>query len=107
MARSGKLFTFDLQPDDGEAWQVVADSRDIYMWERSNKGASFGGLKNNLHMGDLYAIAWGAARRQKLIEQGTTLADFIDRHRLEFDTSREPLGEADPDPTQSAASDER
>lgn len=102
-ARTGKLFTFDLAPDDGDAWRVIADSRDIYMWEKSFKGASFAKLKNDLHMGDLYALAWVAARRQKLVPIDTRLDDFAEAHMLEFDTSTKPEPEPDdPDPTQPA-----
>lgn len=102
MARTGQLFRFYLKPDDGETWEIVADSRDIYMWEKSNKGASFAKLKDDLHMGDLYAVAWTAARRQQLVPMGTTLADFADAHQLEFDTNTTPGEEPEPDPTQSA-----
>lgn len=102
-ARTGKLFTFDLAPDDGEAWRVVADSRDIYAWEKSFKGASFAKLKDDLHMGDLYALAWVAARRQKLVPMDTTLNGFAEQFMLEFDTSLKPEPEPEqPDPTQSA-----
>lgn len=101
-ARTGKLFTFDLAPDDGEAWRVVADSRDIYAWEKSFKGASFAKLKDDLHMGDLYALAWISARRQRLIPMDTTLPDFADGHALEFDTSTRQGEPEQPDPTQPA-----
>lgn len=99
MARSGQLFEFYLKPDDGDAWEVTADSRDVYMWERSTKGASFAKLKDDLHMGDLYAVCWFAARRKGLIPNGTTLADFAEQHHLEFDTSTKPGQEEPPDPT--------
>lgn len=102
MAKTGNLFRFDLKPDDGDSWQVVADSRDIYMWEKTNKGASFAKLKDDLHMGDLYAVAWVAARRQNLIGQGMKLEDFADAHALEFDINTKPAEDVEPDPTQAA-----
>lgn len=102
MARTGQLFRFFLKPDDGDVWEVVADSRDIYMWEKSTKGASFAKLKDDLHMGDLYAVAWVAARRQKLVGQGETLADFAEAYQLEFETGTRPGEDPEPDPTQPA-----
>lgn len=100
--RTGALFRFHLKPSEGDAWEVIADSRDVYAWERSNKGASFAKLKDDLHMGDLYSIAWVASRRQKLVDQSITLTDFVDEHQLEFETNPTPPGDAEPDPTQSA-----
>lgn len=101
-ARTGKLFTFDLAPDDDDAWRVIADSRDIYAWEKSFKGASFSKLKDDLHMGDLYALAWVAARRQRLIPMDTVLSDFAESNALEFDTSTKQGEPEQPDPTQPA-----
>lgn len=95
------MIDFDLKPEaGGDTIKITADSRDIYMWEKSFKGKSFGALKSNLMMEDLYGLAYTAMRRQR--NQQGTLGDFVEQYLLEF---KQKIEVADPDPTQPAASD--
>jgi hypothetical protein len=71
------MFEFTVTPDGGEAYDIVATSRDVLMWERTTKGASFAQLESNLRLVDLYAIAYRAALR---------LGHF-DGHLSDFETS--------------------
>jgi hypothetical protein len=93
------MITFTLTPDHGDDLEVEADSRDIYVWEKTNRGKSLGQLKSNLLMGDLYAIAHITCKR--LTEDvPAKLDDFVKAYALDF----EQEDEGDADPTQSAAS---
>jgi hypothetical protein len=87
------VITFQIAPDNGEKYEVVATSRDILNWERTTKGGSMKQLMEELHLGDLYKVAWFAAKRLSLTTG--TLADFEAGSDLEFETE-------DVDPTQSA-----
>lgn len=101
------MIKFALKPEaGGDLVELTADSRDIYMWERSYKGKSFGALKSKLMMEDLYQLAYVTWRRQRGETVGT-LGDFVDAYLLEFkQTGLGENGEDEPDPTQPAASDE-
>jgi hypothetical protein len=56
------MITFKVKPDHAEQYEVVADSRDIRMWEKTNKGASFGKLESP-SMDDMYKLAFIASQR--------------------------------------------
>lgn len=93
------MIAFTLTPDHGDDLEVEADSRDIYVWEKTNKGKSLAQLKSNLLMGDLYAIAHITCKR--LAEDvPAKLDDFVRAYVLDFEQE-----DGEPDPTQSAASD--
>jgi hypothetical protein len=77
------MFDFVITPDGGESYELTADSRDVYMWERTTRGASIHKLKRDLQMGDLYQIAHRAAKRQGRFEG--TADQFVETHVLEFD----------------------
>ena len=99
------MITFTLTPDYGDPLVVEADSRDIFVWEKTNKGKSLGQLKDNLLMGDMYPIAHIAAKRLGEDVPGK-LDDFVKAYKLDWDED-EAESAADPaDPTQSAASAE-
>lgn len=83
-----------MSPDDGEPFDLAADSRDIATWERVSRGKSFGALQADLRMGDLYAIAHLTAQRHNL---GVgTLTEFTKENALELLDDDE--GAADPTP---------
>lgn len=96
------MINFKLKPEaGGDTVEITADSRDIYFWEKTYKGKSFGKLKSELMMEDLYALAFTAMRRQRNV--AGTLGDFVEQYLLQFDQKQVT---ADADPTQPAASDE-
>lgn len=93
------MINFTIDPEDGDRFEVTADSRDIYTWEkRHKKGKTFQQLMNDLAMVDLYDIAYVAAKRERLVDG--TLDQFVKQCVLDFQVDEAP------DPTQSAASDE-
>lgn len=62
------MFAFKVTPDDGPEFEVTAGSRDVLVWEKTNKGKSFSGLADGLQMADLYKLAFIASKRQGLFE---------------------------------------
>jgi hypothetical protein len=94
------LFDFKLTIDgQDEPVELTATSRDVLMWEKTTKGASFAKLEQDLRMGDLYGVAYRAAAR-KAVFTGT-LEDFCLKVDLEFEDT--PAGsDGDADPTQPA-----
>ena len=95
------MITFTLTPDYGDALTVEADSRDIFVWEKTNKGKSLGQLKDNLLMADMYPIAHIACKRLGE-DVPAKLDDFVKAYKLDWDEEEVE----DADPTQSAASAE-
>lgn len=88
------MFTFTVTPDNGEAFEVKAGSRDVLTWERTGKGKNLMTLRDGLAMGDLYRLAHIAARRQGLFNGD--LKEFETTVELDFEEDDEP------DPTQPA-----
>lgn len=63
------MFTFDVTPDGADTYRLVADSRDISLWERTTKGGpTLAKLQDNAAISDLEVIAFHAASRQGLFE---------------------------------------
>jgi hypothetical protein len=96
------MFTFTVTPDDGQSYKVTATSRDVLHWEKTTKGKSVGALSEaeNFHMGDMFKMAWIAARRQSLF--AGDLKDFEAGHEVDLvDDDEDDDGL---DPTQPAAS---
>lgn len=89
------MFRFKVMPDEGEAYELAATSRDIATWERTNKAASLGRLQSDMRMSDLYKIAHLAAVRQGLYEGAAK--DF------EASADLDVLDEDEADPTRPAA----
>lgn len=52
-----------IKPDSGDEYRLTATTRDIAKWERTNRGASFGKLQEDMHITDVYKIAYHAAVR--------------------------------------------
>lgn len=57
---------FLVTPEDGDPYEVVADTRDIYVWEKTtpNKGVTLQQAMEEIRFLELYRLAWIAARRQ-------------------------------------------
>lgn len=67
------MFVFDVKPDGGSTYRLVADSRDVGVWERTTKGnPSLAKLEQNAAMSDLEVIAYHAAKRQGAYEGSLT-----------------------------------
>ncbi len=110
------MFTFKITPPDGDARLLVADSRDVWVWEHAGRGRSLRGFLANLNMSDCYALAHIACRRQQLFSG--TLDEFASSHVIELpdvtigdDDDGEDSSDADaaaalglPDPTRPAHS---
>jgi hypothetical protein len=96
------MFTFTVTPEHGDPFRVKADSRDIYMWEKTSRDKTLAGLYENMAIVDLYVIAHIASRRQRLF--AGDLAEFV---TCVLDTEEEeaqaaaPFG---PDPSAETAS---
>lgn len=87
---------FKVSPDGGEPYELVTGSRDVLVWEKTNRtGRTAVSLTEGASLMDQYAIAYLGAKRQGLFT-GT---------REEFDSTceLEALGEEEePDPTPPA-----
>lgn len=88
------MINFRVVPDGGEPFDVTASSRDIFQWERTNKGASFQSLMADMRMTDLYKVAYIASRRQGKFTG--TEQDF--QQQCDLDTRDDDEGESDPTP---------
>lgn len=86
-------FTMKITPDGGEPEEYIADTRDIYMWERTNKEAKLGNLMEAFEIDAMYKIAWFAAKRHGLIE-GMKIDEFVATYALDFEEVES--GAADP-----------
>jgi hypothetical protein len=87
------MIDFKVQPEHGEAFEVKADSRDIYVWEKAGRGRSMAKLLSDLHMTELYQVAHIAARRQQLFMG--SLDEFAECV-LHFETDDDEGEDADP-----------
>lgn len=88
------MFDFKIQPDGGDEFTVTAGSRDVLVWEKTTKGASFGSIADGLKLADLYKIAHIAAKRHGLFNG--TLAEFEASCELDM------VAQEEPDPTRPA-----
>lgn len=81
--------------DDGGTHVIDIGSRDLLAWERSVKGASMSKLASG-HIGDWYAIAWAAAKRQGVVGPEMTLAEFEGACDVEIEIGKtaDPTGPA-------------
>ena len=84
---------FKVTPVDGTPYEVGAESRDIYVWEKTNRGKAFGESMRTGSVVDLTEIAYYASRRQGYFTG--TLNEFTTTHDIENAEDEE-----EPDPTQ-------
>ncbi|MBK1785136.1 hypothetical protein [Prauserella cavernicola] len=87
-----------LTPEHGDAIDIETNSRDVLNWERTTKGASFGSFVDDMHIVDLYKIAWYASRR--LGEYSGPLKEFEQAFDLEVDRASDDEDDDELDPTQ-------
>lgn len=88
---SSLSFTFRVEPDGGEPFEVVARSRDIRHWEKITRGASITKISESPSMGDFYSLAYATAQRQGRFTG--TLDDFENTCDLDLIAA---VGEPDP-----------
>ena len=91
------MFDFKVVPDSGEPYDLTADSRDVYLWERTTKGKNLVALRDSLAMGDLYRLAHFAAKRTG--RYASTFDEFVEEHAIDLQDEEE---EEEPDPTPPA-----
>lgn len=85
------MFNFVVQPDEGDKFEVTADSRDVLVWERQKSGRSVAKLLAETHIADAYGLAYIASKRLGHID--CSPKEFEEQHRLIL--GQEP----EPDPT--------
>jgi hypothetical protein len=59
------MISYRCTPEDGDAYDLVADSRDILEWELAKPSRYFGQLQAKPALADLVEIAYFASRRRK------------------------------------------
>lgn len=93
------MIDFTIKSDDNEQFDVTADTRDVYVWEKRSGGKkTLADLGNKPAMVDLYSIAYQASRRTGHIPTAMTEPQFAERFLLDFEFAQDP-----PDPTQPEA----
>lgn len=103
------MIALTLVDPEGVEHDLIADSHDLFVWERTTAGASFADLQDGGSMTDLYRIAHVVARREGLYSG--KFAEFVETHRLKFPERLKRLAAAavdgdggELDPTRSARS---
>lgn len=87
------MINFKIVPDDGDSWEVTATSRDVLVFERVTKGRTFNALADDLHMADIFRLAYLASKRQGMYNG--TEKEFEQTHEVE---TVPDSGEVDPTP---------
>jgi hypothetical protein len=82
------MIAFKVTPDAGEPYEVTATSRDVYVWEKANRGKTFKAVAESGSIVDLTEIAYHAARRQG--HYSGTLVAFAQEHDIEGTEDEEP-----------------
>lgn len=87
---------FRITPEHGDPYEVDAGTRDLLVWEKTNKaGRTQVDLAKGASIADLYGIAFQAAKRLELSD--------LTRAQFEETCEVEVVGEQDePDPTRAA-----
>lgn len=68
------MIKFECKPDEGDPFEIEADSRDVIAWEVRKAGRHLGMIQNTPRMTDLAELAWLACSRTK--RWTGDLADF-------------------------------
>lgn len=81
------MITFDVEPDDGDKFEVKADSRDVLVWEKTSRSnEKFMELLSTLSMPGMYRLAHIASKRQGHFEG--SLAEFEKTCVLHFNEDK-------------------
>lgn len=89
------MIDFRIKPDNGEPFDVTADSRDVAAWERGGKSRSLQQLGDETRMTDLYQVAHLAATRTQQFNgpigqfESTCVLDFTFTEDAEDPTTPE------------------
>lgn len=85
------MITLIVKPDDGPAYRVTPDSRDIGKWEQRSPRNTLRRLGENPSIYDHYSLAYVSIQRQG-IREVPPYEDFVARNALEaVQESQEPL----------------
>jgi hypothetical protein len=76
------MITILIQPDNGEPYRVLADSRDVRLWERIGPRNTMLKLVQNPSMDDQYSLAHIAIKRQRLRDV-PPLEEFIETNAVQ------------------------
>lgn len=77
------MITFDVEPEDGEPFEVKADSRDVVVWEKTSRtGEKYIELISEMRMAALYRLCHIAAKRLGLTD--CRLDEFEKTYILHF-----------------------
>lgn len=77
------MIDFTIKPDGGEAYEVTATTRDIYVWEKAGRDRTINKLIGDVSMQAMYELAHVAARRQQLFTGA--LDEFVESCDLDFE----------------------
>lgn len=93
------MITFDVEPEDGDRFEVKADSRDVVVWEKTSRSNErYIELLTDMRLTALYRLCHIAAKRQGLVD--CKLAEFEKDYILHFKhLGGQPDVKEDADPT--------
>jgi hypothetical protein len=96
------MFTFTVEPDNGDPYEVTAKSRDLVRWEKLGGGRSLGKFEHNASMAWITEIAHVASVRQGLYSGSRD--SFLTEVDVALHQQKKPApdGEGESDPTQPA-----
>jgi hypothetical protein len=91
-------------PDDGDAYVVVADSRDVYLWEKTtpNKSTTILQALEEIRFLEIYRLGWICCRRLGMF--AGTLEQFTETMQIEPGEEEQEDDQEQPDPTRGGAS---
>lgn len=89
------MIKFRVEPDNADAYEVTATTRDIVKWEASNKTNSFKKLMDELRLTDLFALAYHSAVRNGFFTG--SLAEFISTVEVHPEAEDDELDPTNPD----------
>lgn len=85
------MITLIIKPDNGPAYRVTPDSRDIGKWEQRSPRNTLRRLGDNPSIYDHYSLAYVSVERQGIHEL-PSYEDFVARNAIEaVQESQEPL----------------
>lgn len=75
------MLTMMIKPDNGEPYKLVADSRDVLLWEKIGPRNNLRRLIENPVMADHYSLAHIAIKRQRLGDV-SSYDDFVENNAI-------------------------